>query len=93
MQKRLEAIEEKLAEADPLTRLQLVQERMDLQRQLEAADTTVDLQGLEDEVVPPHQTERMFHALRAKGIPTVYLAFEGEQHATYHFNRAEDPPA
>ena len=51
MQKRLEAIEEKLAEAGPLTRLQLVQERMDLQRQLEAADTTVDLSTLEDEFV------------------------------------------
>jgi len=51
MQKRLEAIEEKLAQADPLTRLQLVQERMDLQRQLEAADTTIDLQELEDEFV------------------------------------------
>ena len=51
MQKRLETIEEKLPQADPLTRLQLVQERMDLQRQLEASDSTVDLQGLEDEFV------------------------------------------
>jgi len=51
MQKRLDVIEEKLAQADPLTRLQLVQERMDLQRQLEAADTTIDLQELEDEFV------------------------------------------
>src|SRR5436190_21047137 len=51
MQKRLEAIEEKLLQADPLTRLQLVQERMDLQRQLEASDSNVDLQELEDEFV------------------------------------------
>ena len=51
MTKRLEAIEEKLPQADPLTRLQLVQERMDLQRQLEASDSTVDLQELEDEFV------------------------------------------
>src|SRR6266568_9613386 len=49
MEKRLAAIEEKLPDADPLTRLQLVQERMDLQRQLEAADSTVDMQALEDE--------------------------------------------
>ena len=51
MSKRLETIEEKLPDADPLTRLQLVQERMDLQRQLEATDSTVDLQELEDEFV------------------------------------------
>jgi transposase len=51
MQKRLDTIEEKLPQADPLTRLQLVQERMDLQRQLEASDSTVDLQELEDEFV------------------------------------------
>ena len=36
MEKRLAAIEERLSQADPLTRLQLVQERMDLQRQVEA---------------------------------------------------------
>src|SRR2546425_1829234 len=41
MEKRLAAIEEKLPQADPLSRLQLVQERMDLQRQLEAADSNV----------------------------------------------------
>ena len=51
MAKRLETIEEKLPQADPLTRLQLVQERMDLQHQLEASDSTVDLQELEDEFV------------------------------------------
>ena len=51
MEKRLAAIEEKLPDADPLTRLQLVQERMDLQRQLAAADSTVDMQALEDEFV------------------------------------------
>src|SRR3954466_9461210 len=31
MQKRLDAIEDKLMSADPLTRVQLIQERMDLQ--------------------------------------------------------------
>ena len=38
------------------------------------------LQGLEDRIVPPDQAEAMFHAVRAKGIPTAYLAFAGEQH-------------
>lgn len=38
------------------------------------------LQGLEDKVVPPAQSEDMVAALRAKGLPVAYLAFEGEQH-------------
>ena len=38
------------------------------------------LQGLEDRIVPPDQAEAMFDAVRAKGIPTAYLAFAGEQH-------------
>ncbi|MGC9521977.1 MAG: S9 family peptidase, partial [Anaerolineae bacterium] len=37
-------------------------------------------QGLEDEVVPPSQAELMVAALREKGVPVAYLAFEGEQH-------------
>ena len=44
-------------------------------------------QGLEDKIVPPDQAEKMFDAVRAKGIPTAYLAFEGEQHG---FRRAEN---
>ena len=38
------------------------------------------MQGLEDEVVPPNQAEVMVDALRNKGLPVAYLAFEGEQH-------------
>ena len=37
-------------------------------------------QGLEDEIVPPAQAEQMAEALRKKGVPFAYLAFEGEQH-------------
>jgi dipeptidyl aminopeptidase/acylaminoacyl peptidase len=44
-------------------------------------------QGLEDKVVPPDQTEKMFNALRSKGLPVSYLSFEGEQHG---FRRAEN---
>src|SRR5438876_11006184 len=51
IQKRLTAIEEKLPEADPLSRLQLVQARMDLERQLGAADPSVNLSEREDEFV------------------------------------------
>ena len=38
------------------------------------------LQGLDDTVVPPSEAERIVAALAAKGIPHVYLAFEGEDH-------------
>jgi hypothetical protein len=51
VQKRLVVIEDKLPDADPLSRLQLVQERLDLQRDLAAAGTTIDLSTLEDEFV------------------------------------------
>jgi dipeptidyl aminopeptidase/acylaminoacyl peptidase len=44
-------------------------------------------QGLEDKVVPPNQSEMMAAALRAKGRPVAYLAFEGEQHG---FRKAEN---
>jgi len=37
-------------------------------------------QGLEDKVVPPNQAQLMFEAVRAKGLPVAYLAFEHEQH-------------
>jgi dipeptidyl aminopeptidase/acylaminoacyl peptidase len=37
-------------------------------------------QGLEDKVVPPNQSEMMANAVRRKGLPVAYLAFEGEQH-------------
>jgi dipeptidyl aminopeptidase/acylaminoacyl peptidase len=43
-------------------------------------------QGLEDQVVPPEQAEKMVDALREKGVPVAYLSFEGEQHG---FRRAE----
>jgi dipeptidyl aminopeptidase/acylaminoacyl peptidase len=38
------------------------------------------LQGSEDEVVPPSQSQRVFSALRARGTPAAYLEFQGEGH-------------
>ncbi|HEX4942128.1 MAG TPA: S9 family peptidase [Actinomycetota bacterium] len=44
------------------------------------------LQGDQDRVVPPHQSEIMVEALRKKGLPYAYVLFEGEQHG---FRKAE----
>lgn len=45
------------------------------------------LQGLEDLVVPPSQSEAVFEALKSNGVPVCYIPFEGEQHG---FRRAEN---
>ena len=45
------------------------------------------LQGLEDEIVPPSQSEAIVAALAAKGVPHAYVPFEGEQHG---FRKAEN---
>jgi dipeptidyl aminopeptidase/acylaminoacyl peptidase len=45
------------------------------------------LQGAEDAVVPPAQSEAIVAALRHKGVPVSYLLFDGEQHG---FRRAEN---
>jgi len=44
-------------------------------------------QGLEDKVVPPSQAEAMVAALKKKGMPVAYIAYEGEQHG---FRKAEN---
>ena len=44
------------------------------------------LQGTDDAVVPPSQSERIRDALAARGVPHEYLLFEGEGHG---FRRAE----
>lgn len=37
-------------------------------------------QGLEDKVVPPNQSEKLFEALKSKGVPVAYVPFPGEAH-------------
>ena len=66
-------------------------ERLYLERSpIHAADRlscpVIFFQGLDDKVVPPAQAETMLAALRARGIPVAYLAFEGEGHG---FRRKE----
>ncbi|WP_346837910.1 prolyl oligopeptidase family serine peptidase [Microbulbifer sp. SAOS-129_SWC] len=45
------------------------------------------LQGEDDPVVPPNQSEMIFKALEAQGVPTAYLAFPGESHG---FRKSEN---
>jgi dipeptidyl aminopeptidase/acylaminoacyl peptidase len=45
------------------------------------------LQGLDDKVVPPSQSEVIVEALKRRGIPYAYIAFEGEGHG---FRKAEN---
>lgn len=47
VQRQLAAVEENLDNADPLARVQLIQQRIDLQRELEAKSQTVDMGELE----------------------------------------------
>ena len=44
-------------------------------------------QGLEDKIVPPDQSEKFYKVLRDKGLPTAYIAYEGEQHG---FRKSEN---
>jgi dipeptidyl aminopeptidase/acylaminoacyl peptidase len=47
----------------------------------------ITFQGAEDKVVPPSQSRAIVAALQARGVPVVYIEFEGEQHG---FRRAEN---
>jgi dipeptidyl aminopeptidase/acylaminoacyl peptidase len=71
-----------LPEAD-----ELYAERSPLHRAHELSKPILVLQGLEDAVVPPEQSEAMVAAAAANGVPHAYVAFEGEQHG---FRRAEN---
>jgi dipeptidyl aminopeptidase/acylaminoacyl peptidase len=59
---------------------ELYQKRSPIHYADELSCPVILLQGLEDKVVPPSQAERMVEALRSKGLPFAYIAFEGEQH-------------
>ncbi len=80
---RLDKIETDLAGASPLQRLQLVQERMDLEAELAAAAApTVDLEGLEQEFVDAAKgySQRKgisYAAWREAGVPAATLKAAG----------------
>jgi hypothetical protein len=82
MKKRLAAVEDEIASADPLKRLHLVQERLDLQSALEANESSVDIDQLEKEFVDAAATysERKgisYSAWRELGVPGSVLERAG----------------
>jgi hypothetical protein len=82
IQKRLAAIEEKLGSADPLQRLQLVQERRDLQAELDRTGRTSDLTNLEADFVKVAKgySDRKgigYSAWREVGVPSDVLGRAG----------------
>lgn len=54
--------------------------RSPLEHAQDIACPVLFLQGLEDKVVPPAQTEAMVAALEKKGLPHACVTFPGEQH-------------
>ena len=82
MKKRLEKIDAEYAEGDQLKRLQLAQERIDLQRELSTANQSVDLSALEREFVKAAKAygERKgitYAAWREVGVPDTVLKSAG----------------
>jgi hypothetical protein len=78
MKRRLTAIEKQLETADALTRLNLIQERLDLEHQLETSQDAVDMKALEDDFVRTAKTygERKgisYAAWREAGVDAAVL--------------------
>ena len=68
-------------------RRDVYRERSPIQHVDDLSCPVIVLQGLEDVIVPPAQAEIIVEALRRKGLPFAYIAFEGEQHG---FRKAEN---
>jgi dipeptidyl aminopeptidase/acylaminoacyl peptidase len=69
------------------------QERSPIYHVGQLSKPVIFLQGEEDAIVPPSQSELMVEALRRRGIPVGYLLFSGEQHGfrkAEHIKRALD---
>jgi hypothetical protein len=86
IKKRLEVIEQKLQTADPLTRVQLIQERMDLQAELSAKQDSVDLNELEEAFIgaaKPYGERKgiSYAAWREAGVDAAVLKKAGVRRA------------
>ena len=82
IQKRLAAIERSLGDADPLSRVHLIQERMDLEKELAQTTRKIDLTRLENDFVAVAKSygERKgltYAAWRAAGVDPAVLRKAG----------------
>ena len=80
--KRLEMVEAQLPDADPVKRLQLTQERLDLQAELATKDESVDLEAVEKGFIEAAKgySERKgisYAAWREIGVPASTLKAAG----------------
>lgn len=87
MKKRLDRIETEIVSADPLKRLQLIQERIDLQDELAASERKTDLAALETEFVnaaAPYSSRKgiSYVAWRELGVPAAVLKRAGISRAS-----------
>ena len=65
----------------------LYRERSPLYHLERFSEPLITFQGAEDRIVTADQSRSIFEALKAAGVPTAYLEYEGEQHG---FRRAEN---
>jgi uncharacterized protein YicC (UPF0701 family) len=82
IKKRLDAINEQLKSADPLTEVRLVQERRDLMTEMEGMQSNVDLKSIEDAFVKVvgHYSKRQgisYASWREVGVPAAVLSRAG----------------
>lgn len=82
IRRRLDRIDEELVNADPLKRLQLIQERLDLTSELETAGAKVDLTGLENDFIEAaaaysHRKRISYAAWRELGVDASVLKRAG----------------
>ena len=65
----------------PYPRMQaLYRERSPVRHTDRLSTPLILFQGLLDKVVPPNQSQAMFDAVRAKGLPVAYVSFPNERH-------------
>ena len=67
--------------------MEMYRERSPVMHADSISDPLLLLQGLDDKVVPPSQSEVIVEALKRRGIPYAYIAFAGEGHG---FRKAEN---
>ena len=82
MRARIATIDASMPDADPMTRLQMVQEKMDLHRSIEAAEVKVDLTSYEDDFIAAARDygDRKgisYAAWREVGVPAAMLKRAG----------------